>query len=66
MNKYISKDVGINAISSYKRASNITDKVEREITGRPDAVLFRTEEEKILFENFLLLNPHIFKYLLKN
>tara|TARA_B100000963_G_scaffold267083_1_gene235297 strand:+ start:1524 stop:3578 length:2055 start_codon:yes stop_codon:yes gene_type:complete len=50
MNKYISKDVGINAISSYKRASNITDKVEREITGRPDAVLFRTEEEKILFE----------------
>ncbi len=50
MNKYINKDVGINAISSYKRASNITDKVEKEITGRPDAVLFRTEEEKILFE----------------
>ncbi len=50
MNKYINKDVGINAISSYKRASNITDKVQKEITGRPDAVLFRTEEEKILFE----------------
>ena len=50
MNKYINKDVGINAISSYKRASNITDKVQQEITGRPDAVLFRTEEEKILFE----------------
>jgi len=50
MNKYINKDVGINAISSYKRASNITDKVEKKITGRPDAVLFRTEEEKILFE----------------
>ena len=50
MNKYINKDVGINAISSYKRASNITDKAEKEIAGRPDAVLFRTEEEKILFE----------------
>ena len=50
MNKYINKDVGINAISSYKRASNITDKAKKDITGRPDAVLFRTEEEKILFE----------------
>ena len=50
MNKYINKDVGINAISSYKRASNITEKAEKEIVGRPDAVLFRTEEEKILFE----------------
>ena len=50
MNKYINKDVGINAISSYKRASNITDKAEKEITGRPDAVLFRTDEEKILFD----------------
>ncbi len=50
MNKYIKKDIGINAISSYKRASNITDKAEKGISGRPDAVLFRTEEEKILFE----------------
>ena len=50
MNKYINKDVGINAISSYKRASNITDKAEKGILGRPDAVLFRTEEEKVLFE----------------
>jgi glycyl-tRNA synthetase beta chain len=50
MNKYINKDIGINAISSYKRASNITDKAEKGIAGRPDAVLFRTEEEKILFE----------------
>jgi len=50
MNKYIKKDVGINAINSYKRASNITEKFEKGITGRPDAVLFRTEEEKILFE----------------
>jgi len=50
MNKYINKDVGINAINSYKRAFNITDKAEKGIIGRPDAVLFRTEEEKILFE----------------
>ena len=50
MNKYINKDEGMNAISSYKRASNITDKAEKEIAGRPDAVLFRTDEEKILFD----------------
>ena len=48
--KNIKKDVGINAISSYNRASNITEKVFKGMTGRPDAVLFRTEEEKILFE----------------
>ena len=50
MNRYINKDVGINAISSYKRASNITDKEGQGIDGRPDVVLFRTEEEKQLFE----------------
>ena len=50
MNKYINKDIGVNAISSYKRASNITDKADKRITGRPDAVLFRKEEEKILHE----------------
>ena len=50
MNKYINKDIGINIISSYKRASNITDKADKGITGRPDAVLFRTDEEKMLYE----------------
>ncbi len=50
MNKYIRKDVGINIISSYKRASNITEKSDKGIKGSPDAVLFRTEEEKILYE----------------
>ena len=48
MNKYINKDVGINAISSYKRAANITEKPKKELIGRPDAVLFRKDEEKIL------------------
>jgi glycyl-tRNA synthetase beta chain len=50
MNKYKNKGIGLNAISSYKRASNILDKAEKGITGRPDAVLFRKEEEKILHE----------------
>ena len=50
MNKYINKDVGINLISSYKRASNIIDKAEKKIAGSPDVILFRTEEEKLLFE----------------
>jgi len=50
MNKYKNKGIGLNAISSYKRASNILDKVGKGVTGRPDAVLFRKDEEKILHE----------------
>ena len=50
MNKYINKDIGRNAINSYKRASNIIENIDKGITGRPDAVLFRKEEEKDLFE----------------
>ncbi|MDC0477216.1 glycine--tRNA ligase subunit beta [Pelagibacteraceae bacterium] len=50
INKYKNKGIGLNAISSYKRASNILDKAGKGITGRPDAVLFRKEEEKILHE----------------
>ncbi len=50
INKYKNKGIGLNAISSYKRASNILDKTEERITGRPDAVLFRKDEEKILHE----------------
>ena len=49
MNKYINKDIGKNIISSYKRASNIIEKSDKGITGRPDAVLFRQEDEKFLF-----------------
>ena len=48
MNKYKNKGIGLNAIKSYKRASNILDKAEKKVTGRPDAVLFRKEEEKAL------------------
>ena len=50
MNKYKNKDIGLNAISSYKRAANILEKADKGITGRPDAVLFRKDEEKILHE----------------
>ena len=50
MNKYKNKGIGLNAISSYKRASNILDKAGKGISGRPDAVLFRKDEEKILHE----------------
>ena len=50
MNKYKNKGIGLNAISSYKRASNILDKAGKGIIGRPDAVLFRKDEEKILHE----------------
>ena len=50
INKYKNKVIGLNAISSYKRASNILDKSGKGITGRPDAVLFRKDEEKILHE----------------
>ena len=50
MNKYKNKGIGLNAISSYKRASNILDKAGKGIAGRPDAVLFRKDEEKILHE----------------
>ncbi|MDC1212701.1 glycine--tRNA ligase subunit beta [Pelagibacteraceae bacterium] len=50
MNKYKNKGIGLNVISSYKRVSNILVKAGKGITGRPDAVLFRKEEEKILHE----------------
>ena len=50
MNKYINKEVGINAISSYKRAFNIVESTKENLLGKPDAVLFRKDEEKHLFE----------------
>ena len=50
MNKYINKEAGINVISSYKRAFNIVESAKENLSGRPDAVLFRKDEEKHLFE----------------
>ena len=50
MNKFISKDLGKNAISTYKRASNILEQEKSISQNGPDAVLFKYEEEKELFE----------------
>ncbi len=50
MNKNIDKDVGVNAVKSYKRASNILNEADKSIAGRPDAVLFRRDEEKLLYD----------------
>ncbi len=50
INKYINKDIGKNIIGSYKRACNIIENVDTEITGMPDAVLFRQDDEKALYE----------------
>jgi len=54
MNKNFNKEIGKDAIYSFKRASSILNheskKLTKELTGRPDAVLFRKDEEKFLFE----------------
>lgn len=54
MNKNFAKDIGKDALYSYKRAASILEqeikKSSKEITGRPDAVLFRKDEEKFLYE----------------
>jgi glycyl-tRNA synthetase beta chain len=50
INKYIKNEIGKNAISAYKRAFNIIEKTDKKISGRPDAVLFRKDEEKALYE----------------
>jgi len=54
MNKNFNREIGKDAIYSFKRASSILDheskKITKELTGRPDAVLFRKDEEKFLFE----------------
>ncbi len=50
LNKNINKEIGINTVKSYRRAANILDKADKSISGRPDAVLFRKDEEKMLYE----------------
>jgi glycyl-tRNA synthetase beta chain len=54
INKNFNKDIGKDAIYSFKRVSSILDyeskKQTKELTGRPDAVLFRKDEEKFLFK----------------
>tara|TARA_B100000700_G_scaffold146996_1_gene163828 strand:+ start:1767 stop:3821 length:2055 start_codon:yes stop_codon:yes gene_type:complete len=50
MNKFISKDLGRNAVSTYKRASSILEQEKLDTKNGPDAVLFQYDEEKELFE----------------
>ncbi len=50
MKKFISRDLGKNAVSTYKRASNILDQEKIELKNGPDAVLFQYDEEKELFQ----------------
>ena len=59
MNKYINKDIGKNVLSSYKRAFNIVGKSADNIDGNPDAVLFRQDEEKNLFEKIKEIRKNI-------
>ena len=54
MNKFISKDLGKNALSTYKRASNILEQEKNISKNGPDAVLFKHEEEKELFDRIKL------------
>jgi glycyl-tRNA synthetase beta chain len=66
LNKSIDNDVGKHILVSYKRASNILDqeikKNKLNIKGMPDSVLFKKEEEKILFDEI----NEIRKYLSNN
>ena len=50
MNKFISKDLGKNSVSTYKRAYNIIDREKNISKSGPDAVLFKQDEEKELFD----------------
>ena len=50
INKNINTTTGKNIIESYKRASNIINNTNKGISGSPDAVLFRQEEEKALYD----------------
>ena len=55
MNKFISKELGKNALSTYKRASNILEQERLISKDGPDAVLFKEEEEKELFERINII-----------
>ena len=55
MNKFISKELGKNAVSTYKRASNILEQERLISKDGPDAVLFKEEEEKELFDRINII-----------
>ena len=66
LNKTINTEIGQNILASYKRASNILEqevkKNKLSIKGMPDSILFKKDEEKILFDEI----NEIRKYLSSN
>ena len=50
LNKVINTQIGIDINSSYKRASNILDQETLDSKNGPNAVLFKQDEEKELFD----------------
>ena len=62
LNKYINKEIGINIVSSYKRASNILshelNNKELEISNSIDPVLFKSEYEKNLYKKIHVLKKY--------
>ena len=64
MNKYLNKDLGKNTIYSYKRAHNILEgenkKSSEKYLGTPNPVLFKFDEEKILFEKISEIKNNFF------
>ena len=54
MNKNISRDIGKDIVSTYKRVSNIIDQEvnnrNEKIMGQPNSILFNKKEEKLLLE----------------
>ena len=59
MNKYISKQEGKNAISSYKRAYNIVESAKEDLSGRPDAVLLEKTKKNICLRNLMKFENHL-------
>ena len=55
MKKFISKELVKNALSTYKRAYNILEQERLISKDGPDAVLFKEEEEKELFERINII-----------
>ena len=62
LNKIINKEIGINIISSYKRASNILEdelkNIELEFTNLCDPGLFKNEYEKNLYKKIYEIRKH--------
>ena len=65
LNKHINDEIGLNLISTYKRASNIIDNEmknnELEINSTPDQGLFKNDYEKKLFKKISEMQKYFSK-----